>query len=370
MELERVYIDRSVANLPETRAVRSRISAPVEMVDGPAAVYAAINEAADPVGQGKRNLLLTANHGPFIRPCPGTRSYRCCGYRILNIARFCTLDCSYCILQAYFHPPVLQYYVNQAEMFAELTELFRHSGRISRIGTGEFTDSSIWEACTDLNARLVSAFSEQNRAVLEIKTKTTNIESLRQTPHNRKTIAAWSLNTPTVVAGEERGAPPVSERLRAAAACESWGYPLAFHFDPMVLYEGCEAEYRAVVEQLLTTVSPDNIVWISLGSFRFMPQLKPILQQRFADSTIVYGEFISGLDGKMRYFKPLRIRLYRAVIERIREIAPRVTVYFCMEDDEVWEKSLGYAPAEKGGLPRLLDQSAAAHCGLDQGLLL
>jgi hypothetical protein len=42
-----------------------------------------------------------------------------------------------------------------------------------------------------------------------------------------------------------------------------------------------------------------------------MPTLKPIIARRFPASKIVYGEFITGLDNKMRYFKPLRIALYR-----------------------------------------------------------
>ncbi|MBW2167243.1 MAG: DNA photolyase, partial [Deltaproteobacteria bacterium] len=39
-------------------------------------------------------------------------------------------------------------------------------------------------------------------------------------------------------------------------------------------------------------------------------------------------------------------------------------IYFCMEDDEVWKKSLGFIPSERGGLPEMLDESAARHCRL------
>jgi spore photoproduct lyase len=204
---------------------------------------------------------------------------------------------------------------------------------------------------------------------LELKTKTTAIADLLQLPHNRKTILAWSVNTPRVIATEERRTASLKARLQAAARAEAHGYPLAFHFDPMVIYEDCEADYRAVVADIFSHVAPHSVVWISIGTFRFMPDLKPILQHRFPGSRILYGEFIPGLDGKMRYFKPLRIRLYQSVIRAIREVAPEVLVYFCMEDDEVWQKSLGFLPAERGSLPQMLDRSAASHCELDAGLL-
>jgi hypothetical protein len=35
-----------------------------------------------------------------------------------------------------------------------------------------------------------------------------------------------------------------------------------------------------------------------------------------------------------------------------------------MEDDETWQKSLGFVPADYGGLPKILDESAAKKCGL------
>ena len=36
-----------------------------------------------------------------------------------------------------------------------------------------------------------------------------------------------------------------------------------------------------------------------------------------------------------------------------------------MEDEEVWEKSLGFFPQREGELGYLLDKSAAIHCGLN-----
>ncbi len=178
---------------------------------------------------------------------------------------------------------------------------------------------------------------------------------------------SWSLNTTKVIKNEERGTTSLALRLKAASKCESWGYPLAFHFDPIVIYDGCEKEYREVIEMIFSHISPENIVWISLGTFRFLPALKPIIEKRFPSSCIVYEEFITGLDGKMRYFKPIRIKIYQKIISWIREFAPDVCLYFCMEDDEVWEKCLGFIPSDHGSLSEMLDRSAVKHCSLETG---
>ncbi len=351
---------------PLVERIRTQLKIPHVIVDDGRMVFQEIDHAADPIQSGKEILFLTENKGPYLKKCPGTRTYRCCDYQILHVASFCSMDCAYCILQIYFHPPVLQFFVNHEKLMAELDTVFA-SGVVTRIGTGEFTDSLIWESLCDLTTRLVTAFSAQSHAVLELKTKTTHIQPLKNLVHNRKTIISWSLNTERIIRTEERRTSSLISRLQAAEKCQSWGYPLSFHFDPLIIYDGCEADYREVITALFDHIAPENIAWISLGSFRFMPELKAVIQARFPESKIVYGEFIPGLDGKMRYFKPLRIALYKEIIAAIRSRAPDVTIYCCMEDDDVWYQSLGFVPADRGGLSNMLDESAIRYCGVKRG---
>lgn len=357
-----------MASFPAARNLISKIRAEIEIIDDARIAYRDVLDSDDPVSAGKTSLLLTRNKGAFVRQCPGTRCYTCCDYKILHIGSFCTMDCSYCILQSYFHPPILQFFLNEHDLQTELQQLV-DLPKISRVGTGEFTDSLIWEPFFKPSDYLISFFSRQDRAVLELKTKTSDTNVYRDRIHNRKTIAAWSVNTRRIIREQERGTASLDARLRAAAQCETWGYPVAFHFDPIILYDGCEEEYEQVVAELFRHVSADNVVWISLGTFRFMPDLKTLVEKRFPLSNMIYGEFINGLDGKMRYFKPLRIGIYRRIVQAVRSFSPHATIYFCMEDDEVWEKSLGFLPGDRGGLPHMLDESAVKHCGLDYSLL-
>jgi len=265
--LTTLYIDQQIADNPTTRSIQARLNVPTEIVRRPQQVYEAVSSAADPVQRGKEILYLTRNRGAFFKKCPGTSHYTCCDYQILHIGTFCHMDCTYCVLQTYFHPPILQYFVNHEDLMAELDTVFSQK-KILRIGTGEFTDSLIWQLWTDVSNQLVQRFGAQNHAVLELKTKTTAIERLQNLAHNRKTIAAWSLNTNHIINTQERATASLAARLKAAARCESWGYPLAFHFDPLVIYDGCEEDYKQVIQDLFSNVTADNVVWIT-GNFAF-----------------------------------------------------------------------------------------------------
>lgn len=366
MAFKKIYVDEAVIDFPEVIRMKNRLNSSFETISDVTTIYQEISGSDDPVGEGKNILLLTRNKGAFLKKCPGTSCYTCCDYQILHIGTFCTMDCSYCILQAYFHPPVLQYFVNHEALLEELDAAFSDDA-VLRIGTGEFTDSLIWEAWTDLSDLLVHKFSKQYNSILELKTKTVAIDKLLDYDHNRKTIISWSLNTPRIIKSEERRTTSLISRLKAAQKCEEKGYALAFHFDPIVIYENCEAEYKAVIDLIFQHVSPENIAYISIGTFRYIPDIYKIIQKRFPHSTLPYGEFVTGLDGKMRYFKPIRIRMYREFIDHMRKKAPSVFLYFCMEDEEIWHKCMGFHPDQYGGLGKMLDDRVVDICELSPG---
>lgn len=368
MKIDTLFMDHSLPLDDETDYLISKIHLEPKRIRDSKEVYDFINHSDDPVSLAKKTLYITQNKGAVIRNCPGTCHYTCCDYTILHTGTFCTMDCSYCILQAYFHPPVLQYFAGLDHVGRELQAVYLRN-KIFRIGTGEYTDSLIWEKVSPMPEFLVKTFAGQTNSVLELKTKTVNIESLLNLDHNEKTILAWSLNTPEIIRSQERGTASLTARLEAARRAESKGYRLAFHFDPIVMSPGCEEHYKTVIRTIFEYVRPESIVWISLGTFRFMPGLKQVIEKRFPSSTLCYGEFILGLDNKMRYFKPLRIHIYKEMIACLKDCAPEVVVYFCMEDEEVWESCLGFFPGKEGELGNLLDRSAAGHCNLNKAFL-
>jgi len=368
MKIDTLFMDSSLPLDDETDYLISKIHLKPKRIRNSKEVYDFINHGGDPVSLAKKTLYITQNKGALIRNCPGTCHYTCCDYTILHTGTFCTMDCSYCILQAYFHPPVLQYFAGLEPIGQALKAVFSEN-KIFRIGTGEYTDSLIWEKVSLMPEFLVKTFAGQTNCVLELKTKTVNIESLLSLDHHQKTIMAWSLNTPEIIGSQEKGTASLTARLEAARKAESKGYRLAFHFDPIVIYPGCEEQYKKVIQKIFEYVRPETIVWISLGTFRFMPGLKAVIEKRFPESTLCYGEFIQGLDNKMRYFKPLRIHIYKEMIAGLKAYAPDVFLYFCMEDEEVWEKCLGFFPGKEGELGRLLDQCAAGRCNLNRAFL-
>jgi spore photoproduct lyase len=359
---KKIIVDPSVRDERLTRRVLDRCpGVPVEEPD--------TADWPDDLQRGKNTLFITRNRGEFVKPCPATPRYLCCDYRILDFCGHCAMDCTYCVLQSYLASPVLTLYANLDSMQERLRGFFRENrqGRF-RIGTGEFTDSLVLEHLTGFHAEIIPFFREEKRAVLEIKTKTDNIEDLLSVDPGGKVIVAWSLNPPDVTRTEEFRVANLEERLEAARRCQEAGYVLAFHFDPVIRFPGWEEAYSAVVRRLFETVDPNRVAYISLGCIRFMPALKPVVEERFPHTNILYEEFIRGEDGKMRYLKPVRIEMYRRMVSWIRRRAPNVVVYFCMERRDVWERVFGFSPRDREELNEILLAGwEQATVGLEQG---
>lgn len=323
------------------------------------------SQGNDEFDMDKQTLRLVSFPGQMLKPCPGTRDYLCCGYQILNIGTNCPLDCSYCILQAYFNQPSLRVFVNVEQQFEELGEALRNSGKkVIRIGTGEFTDSLALDPIVRWT-RILPAFAEKHEnTILEFKTKTVAIEGLLSSIYRDRIVVSWSLNSPSIAAAEEHGAPSIRRRLEAARICQREGYTLAFHFDPLIEVDSWQEEYSRTLDMLDHYVNPSKVIWISLGCLRYMPSLKQVIRRRFPGTRILDGEFVPGMDGKMRYIKPVRIEMYAFMSEKLSRWGITNGVYLCMESSDVWLKALGWTPGSSEGLSDYLDRRAVTVFGL------
>ncbi len=339
---EKIFLSHEAESCPGTRLVLERLpDVPVTRIDDPDPLVRPPAPPAETLTAGKKSLLLVRHHGRFFKPCPGRQARQgttnvCCGYYVINFATNCPLECTYCFLQGYLTNPYVTVFANLDDLLADVQTALRElDNRPLRVGTGELTDSLALDHLIDYARPLVELFARQSHAVLELKTKTDAIDHLLGLDHRGRTVLAWSLNAPEIQQREELKTASLGARLRAARRAVDAGYPVAFHFDPLVWFAGWREAYAGVIEQLFDSVPSSATAWISLGALRVPPGQPEIMRRRFPKSPLPYGEFVTAPDGKLRYFKPLRIELYGAVLSELRRRAPEVKVYLCMERPDV-----------------------------------
>ncbi len=309
---------------------------PLEVVGGRAPSI-----APDDFASGKQLMILARNWGRFLGRCPAGRcAVRCCGYLVLNLTNNCPMDCHYCFLQDYLsNSPALTLYTNISEALEEVEFLLKSNpGRRFRVGTGEFADSLALDSVTGVSRQLVPFFAARETALLELKTKTTEISELLEMDPRGRVVVSWSLAPQKLIPEVERETAPLAARLAAARRCQEGGYKVGFHFDPLIDYPGWRRGYTEVVEMLCSAVDPRAVAWLSMGSLRLTRRLREIIRRRFPESPVLGGEYIEGLDGKLRLFRPARVAMYKLINSLLHRGMPGVPVYLCMEPPEVWEQ--------------------------------
>ena len=129
----------------------------------------------------------------------------------------------------------------------------------------------------------------------------------------------------------------LQEKLAAKKLVED-GYSVGFHFDPLIYYEGWKEGYFQIIDFLAKNIKQEKIVWISIGTLRYVPKLKKIAEERFPKMDLFCSEFAPTADGKMKYIRPIREMLCSYVSQLLQQKFPKVPRYLCMEQRSVWER--------------------------------
>lgn len=278
--------------------------------------------------------------GQFIKHCPCSPGAIPCGYYNMNLHTGCPFDCSYCILQSYLESKTPVFFTNLDRVEKEL-KILKETHPHLRIGTGELTDSLAYDTETQYSQKILRILEKFPDIIFEFKTKSTNIMNLMVHPKVLKNVViAWSVNPEKIIKSEEYGTPGLKQRLEAMQAVQSRGYKIGIHFDPIIVIKNWEMHYEKLVLQMREYVDPASVSWWSLGALRFPYSLREHIFSH-KESKLFGGELVHGFDGKYRYFKPLRIELFRFISEKIfRNISKDIPLYLCMEDRDTWKEIL------------------------------
>lgn len=320
-------------------------------------------KAPDLIRRGE--VVFSRENGEFWKPCPGTtKGYLCCGYQIITPMTGCGMYCRYCVLQAYLENQAQVVYENIDDLEKEISLKMAKWKGVVRFGTGEFGDSLYLEDRFHLSERIAEILESYPNAIVEFKTKSTNIDGLAKIKNPKKVIVGFSVNTPAMISLHEQNTAPLEERLEAAQRCVEMGFWVAFHFDPIIFYPEWKKEYIEVVRKIFDYVKdPSKIAWWSMGGFRTSPALKALLKRQNTHLPLFSGEMVLGEDGKIRYFRPIRVDFYATLSEEIEKTSLSIPLYLCMESPEVWE-AVGMKKRIPGGLVRYLDERAGEMLGM------
>jgi spore photoproduct lyase len=177
--------------------------------------------------------------------------------------------------------------------------------------------------------------------ILELKTKSDNIDYLLKNPIPENIITTWSLNPQSVIDHEEHRTASLEARLNAAKAIANKGNLVGFHFHPMVYHEGWEEAYGQIAQRLIADFDPSSVALVSMGALTFIKPVIKKLRRRAMPSKILQMP-LTQTNGKFSYTFTQKQMLFSSLYRAFSPWHGKVFFYMCMEEIGLWERVFGY----------------------------
>ncbi len=151
----------------------------------------------------------------------------------MDAVESCGFDCSYCSIQSFYNEGKVVFDTNFKE---RLKSLKLDIGKYYHIGTGQSSDSLMWGNRGGVLDGLCEFARENSNVILELKTKSDNIEYLLKNKIPKNVITTWSLNPQTIIDSEEHFTASLEKRIESARAIANRGNLVGFHVFILLLY--------------------------------------------------------------------------------------------------------------------------------------
>ncbi len=262
----------------------------------------------------------------------------CCNLKTIDAVENCAFGCSYCTIQTFYGDRI----VFDKNFKDKLNKLVLDPGRFYHIGTGQSSDSLVWGNRDGILDQLCQFAAAHPNILLEFKTKSDNVSYFLEHDVPRNIVCSWSLNPQTIIDHEEHFTASLNRRLSAARKVADRGIKVAFHFHPIVYYEGWSHEYPLLASYVQKEFHSEEVLFISLGSITF---IKPVIQQirkRGEPTKILQMEMVPDPHGKLTYPDQVKEMLFKTVYDAFEPWHEKVFFYLCMERAHFWDRLFGW----------------------------
>jgi spore photoproduct lyase len=282
------------------------------------------------------NLIYINEKKKIFGFCP-VRSDKtlCCNLRTLDLVIGCGFGCNYCAIKSTVKKNKIIFHKNLAELLDSIT---LSPNEFYHIGTGQSSDALLWENTGGMLDWLVKFAKRNPNAFIELKTKSDKISYLLNNEIPKNIFPSFTLNPHKIIAAEEPYTASLNARLAAAKKCIKKGIKVAFHFHPIIHFNGWEVDYEKLVKRLLQNFEPEQVIFISLGTLHYAKAVVKEIRFSGTRSSVLKMPFALNPEKKLTYPPEIKDKLFNHVYFCFKDWHGKVFFYLCMEEKSFSER--------------------------------
>ena len=216
-------------------------------------------------------LILAKKYGNLVLPSPGGYGFE--GGKSFYFSHMlnCIYDCRYCFLQGMYRSANYVLFVNYDDFESQIIENIRAQNGDSIYYSGYDCDSLALEPVSQFCEHFLHVFEMHPDAILEIRTKSTQVRCLLGRAPIPNCIVAMSFSSQESTERFEHKVPTIKKRIQALKKLQGMGWQIAIRFEPIIFEERLTENYRLLFEEIFHSLDVSLLHSVSLGEFR-MPK--------------------------------------------------------------------------------------------------
>tara|TARA_Y100000588_G_scaffold386930_1_gene483556 strand:+ start:541 stop:1536 length:996 start_codon:yes stop_codon:yes gene_type:complete len=328
--IETIYIENQIKNHPRTNQIISKFKKKIEVIycDHYGEIFN-IKSQNFRVQKNKPALILAKKDGKKLHEIPknfgigGDKNYYFS--HMLN----CIYDCEYCFLQGKHMSSHYLLFVNYEDFFLEIEEKIKQNRhQESYFFSGYDCDSLAFDGITNFVDCFIPIFKKNKNAILELRTKSTQIQKILKHKPIDNCIVAFSFTPENISKLIEHKVPSVKKRIIAMKNLANKGWKIGLRFDPIIPACNFAKIYEKLFLDISKNIPNDSIHSISFGMMRFPKKMfKKIIKENS-------GKRINLLDlenknGIYSYSDVKKKKFENIIYKKLRKHIKNVPIYNC-----------------------------------------
>lgn len=326
--MQLIYLEKSIKNHPRVEAILHRFKdATVIECEHYGEIF---NVKAQNFRLQKQNpaLILAKKQNNLILPTPegfgigGEQNYYFS--HMLN----CLYDCRYCFLQGMYPSANHVIFVNYEDFQQAILQKLHELKDKAYFFSGYDCDSLAYEPVTKFAESFLPFFSENPNAILELRTKSTNIKSLLKQMPIENCIIAFSFTPDEISAEIEHKVPTVAKRILAMNQLAEQGWKIGLRFDPLIYKDNFEVLYQQLISNIFKQLNSSQIHSVSVGPMRFPVKMFQTLVKLYPQDQLL-AQPLEKRDQMMSYSEIKENDMKQYVLTQLANYLDKSLIFEC-----------------------------------------
>ena len=192
---EKILVEKQVQDYPIVQSIQKRLSTEPELIDSYQDFFSKVRKPY--LHKRKRlNLFLAKRNDGFIKTAPDAYGQAGGEHYYFSHSFNCIFECEYCYLQDSFRSPDIVLFVNHEDYLQAIEEKIScgSAENIVWMHAGEYSDSLALSGLTREWQQYFDLFSRYPHARLELRTKSSSVQYLKECTPNKQVILSFSIS--------------------------------------------------------------------------------------------------------------------------------------------------------------------------------